>query len=144
MDFHGTTEHTLDAKHRLTVPSRYRAVLSGKVFLVKGVDPCVSVFPEETYSAMISRALSGLNPLSPDARKLRRFYSSNAELVELDSAGRVMVPRGHLEHAGIDRSAVIIGAGESLELWEPEAWTAYNSDLTAQAPELTQALGHPA
>ncbi len=144
MDFHGTTEHTLDAKHRLTVPSRYRAVLSGKVFLVKGVDPCVSVFPEETYSAMISRALSGLNPLSPDARKLRRFYSSNAELVELDSAGRVMVPRGHLEHAGIDRQAVIIGAGESLELWEPEAWTAYNSDLTAQAPELTQALGHPA
>ena len=144
MDFHGTTEHTLDAKHRLTVPSRYRAVLAGKVFLVKGVDPCVSVFPEETYSAMIKHALSGLNALSPEARKLRRFYSSNAELVELDSAGRVMVPRAHLQHAGIDRQAVIIGAGESLELWEPDAWAAYNSDLTAQAPELTQALGHPA
>jgi MraZ protein len=141
--FHGTFEHTLDAKHRLTVPSKFRAALAGRAFLVKGVDPCISVYPEQTYSAMTQAALAGLNPFSPEARELRRFFNANAEDVELDTAGRVMLPRTHLEHAGIDRQVVILGAGDSLELWDREAWKTYETDLTARAPDLTAALGHP-
>ena len=49
MAFHGTFEHTLDAKNRLTVPSKFRAALAGRVVLVKAVDRCVSVYPEATY-----------------------------------------------------------------------------------------------
>jgi MraZ protein len=141
--FHGTFEHTLDAKHRLTVPSKFRGALAGRAFLVKGVDRCISVYPEQTYSAMTQAALSGLNPFSPEARELRRFFNANAEDVELDSAGRVMLPRTHLEHAGIDRQVVILGAGDSLELWDRESWKTYETDLTARAPDLTAALGHP-
>ena len=143
MAFHGTFEHTLDAKHRLTVPSKFRGALAGRAFLVKGVDRCISVYPEHTYSAMTQAALSGLNPFSPEARELRRFFNANAEDVELDSAGRVMLPRTHLEHAGIDRQVVILGAGDSLELWDRESWKTYETDLTARAPDLTAALGHP-
>ncbi|MDP9293945.1 MAG: division/cell wall cluster transcriptional repressor MraZ [Actinomycetota bacterium] len=143
MAFHGTFEHTLDAKHRLTVPSKFRGALAGRAFLVKGVDRCISVYPEQTYSAMTHAALAGLNPFSPEARELRRFFNANAEDVELDSAGRVMLPRTHLEHAGIDRQVVILGAGDSLELWDRETWKTYETDLTARAPDLTAALGHP-
>ncbi|HYM58392.1 MAG TPA: division/cell wall cluster transcriptional repressor MraZ [Solirubrobacteraceae bacterium] len=143
MAFHGTFEHTLDAKHRLTVPSKFRGALAGRAFLVRGVDRCISVYPEQTYSAMTHSALAGLNPFSPEARELRRFFNANAEDVELDSAGRVMLPRTHLEHAGIDRQVVILGAGDSLELWDRETWKAYDTDLTARAPDLTAALGHP-
>ena len=143
MAFNGNFEHTLDAKNRLTVPSKFRAQLAGKVFLVKGPDRCISVYPEQTYSAMTHAALAGLNPLSPEARELRRFFNAHAEDVELDSAGRVMLPRTHVEHAGIDRQVVIIGAGDSLELWDRETWKTYDTDLTARAPDLTAALGHP-
>jgi MraZ protein len=142
--FNGNFEHTLDAKHRLTVPSKFRAQLAGKVFLVKGVDRCISVYPEDTYSAMTSAALAGLNPFSPEARELWRFFHGNAADVELDSAGRVMLPPGHRAHAGIDRAVMIVGAGDSLELWDQQAWQDYDSDLTARAPELTSSLGHPA
>ncbi len=144
MEFHGHTEHSLDAKHRLTVPSKYRAALGARVYLVKEVDRCVSVWPEETYSAIIASALSGLNPVTPQAKQLKRYFSSRAELVDIDSAGRVMVPRGHLEHAGIGRQASVVGATDSLELWEPGNWKAYETDLSALAPDLTEALGHPA
>ena len=48
--FHGTFEHSLDAKNRLTIPAKFRAALAGKVFLVRGVDPCISVYPEATYT----------------------------------------------------------------------------------------------
>ena len=144
MAFNGNFEHTLDAKHRLTVPSKFRTQLAGPVSLVKGVDRCISVYPESVYSAMTEAALAGLNPFSPEARELRRFFHGNAADVELDSAGRVMLPASHREHAGIDRQVMIVGAGDCLELWDQEAWKAYDSDLTARAPDLTSSLGHPA
>src|SRR5947207_343474 len=97
--FHGTFEHSLDAKNRLTVPSKFRSALSGKVFLVRGVEPCISVYPERTYSELTQAALQGLNPFSPQARELKRMLFGNATDTELDSAGRVMLTQKHLEHA---------------------------------------------
>jgi MraZ protein len=142
--FHGTFEHSLDAKNRLTIPAKFRAALAGKVFLVRGVDPCISVYPEQTYTQLTQSALSGLNPFSPQARELKRMLYGNANDTELDSAGRVMLTPRQLEHAGIGREVVITGAGDCLELWDRSAWEAYDRDLSQRAPDLTASLGHPA
>ena len=138
MAFNGNFEHTLDAKHRLTVPSKFRAQLAGKVFLVKGPDRCISVYPEPTYSAMTTAALAGLNPFSPEARELRRVLHGNAADVELDSAGRVMLPPAHRslrrhrppgDDRGHGRRARALGSGRLDRT--------YDTDLTARASELT-------
>ena len=144
MAFHGTFEHSLDAKNRLTVPSKLRAAFSEGAFLVRAADRCISLYPSSTYSALTDAALSGLNPLSAQAKQLKRYFHSNAQHVELDSAGRVMIGPRHLEHAGIGKDVVVIGAGDCLELWDRSTWEAYDQDLTARAPELTASLGHPA
>ena len=144
MAFHGTFEHTLDAKHRLTVPSKFRSALAGRVVLVRAVDHCVAVYPAETYESMTQAALAGLNPFSPQARELKRMLYGNATDTELDSAGRVMLSPRQLEHATIDREVVITGAGDCLELWDRSAWEAYDRDLSQRAPDLTASLGHPA
>ena len=145
MAFNGNFDHTLDAKHRLTVPSKFRAQLAGKVFLVKGADRCISVYPEQTYSAMTDAALAGLNPFSPQARELRRFFHANAIDVELDGAGRVMLPprasRARRHRPRGDRSLARATASSS---GIRTAWEAYDTDLTARAPDLTASLGHPA
>ena len=65
MAFHGTFEHTLDSKNRLTIPAKFRAALAGKVFLVRGVDPCISLYPEATYTGLTEAALSGRAPAVP-------------------------------------------------------------------------------
>ena len=143
MAFHGTFEHSLDAKNRLTVPAKFRAALAGKVFLVRGADPCISLYPEATYSELTEAALQGMNPFSTQARELKRMFYGNATDTELDSAGRVMLIPRHLEHAGIDREVVITGAGDCLELWDRSAWEAYDRDLSERAPDLTASLGHP-
>jgi MraZ protein len=142
--FNGTFEHTLDAKNRLTVPSKFRAALAGGVFLVQGADPCISVYPAATYEAITAAAVADLNPLSAQAKRLKRMYHAWAHDTELDSAGRVMLTPRHLAHAGIEREVVITGVGDCLELWSPERWTAYDSDLVAQAPDIAESLGHPA
>jgi MraZ protein len=145
LSFHGTFEHTLDAKNRLTVPSKFRTALSGKVVLVKGVDRCLSLYPEQTYTALTQAAIAGLNPFSPQARELKRMFYGNAIDTELDSAGRVMVPAKYLEHAGVaGRDIVITGAGDCLELWDRDGWAQYDSDLSERALDLTASLGSSA
>jgi MraZ protein len=142
--FTGTFEHTLDAKNRLTIPSKFRAALSGGVYLSRGVERCLTLYPAQTYTDMAERALAGINPLSTQGRELRRVLYATALETELDSAGRVMVPPKLLEHAGIGREVVVTGVGECLELWDRSAWETYDTDLTARAPDLTESLGHPA
>jgi MraZ protein len=142
--FTGTFDHNLDAKHRLTIPSKFRTALSGGVYLVRGVERNVSLYPASTYEQMAQAALQGINPLSTQGRELRRVLYASALETELDSAGRVMLGPKFLEHAGIDREVVITGVGECLELWDRSAWEAYDNDLTARAPDLTESLGHPA
>ena len=56
MAFTGTFEHNLDAKNRLTIPSKFRTALSGGVYLVRGVEKCVSLYPAETYEAIAQEA----------------------------------------------------------------------------------------
>jgi MraZ protein len=142
--FHGTFDQKLDAKNRLTVPSKLRTAFAEGAFLVRSAEKCISLYPESTYSAQTEAALSGFNPLSSQARELRRYFHSNATYVELDSAGRVTLSARQLEHADIERDVVVIGAGDCLELWDPSTWVAYDQDLTARAPDITASLGHPA
>jgi MraZ protein len=142
--FHGTFEHSLDAKNRLTIPARFRAALAGGVFLVQGADPCISVYPAATYEAITQSALEGLNPLSSRARELKRMFHAWATDTELDSAGRVMLTPRHLGHAGIDREVVVTGAGDCLEVWERGTWAEYNAALSTELPEIAAAFGHPA
>ena len=145
MAFHGTFEHTLDAKNRLTVPSRFRSALSGTVFLVKGAEPCLSLYPGETYEAMAEQALATMAPMSAQKREFSRLFYMNAMSMELDAAGRIMLPTRFMEHVGIaSREVIVAGAGECLELWDRGRWDTYDAELAQRAPDLTASLGHPA
>ena len=143
MAFTGTFEHTLDAKNRLTIPSKFRAELSKGVYLSRALPNCVSLYPAQTYTEMADAALAQVrNPLSQQGRELRRVLYGSALETELDGAGRVMLTPKFLEHAGIGREVVITGVGDCLELWDRSTWEGYESDLTARASDLTESLGH--
>ena len=65
--------------------------------------------------------------------------------MELDGAGRIMLPARFMERAGIaSRDVVVAGAGDCLELWDRATWETYDADLAQRAPDLTASLGHPA
>ena len=138
--FRGTFDYTLDAKNRLTVPARFRAVLADGVVMAKSTEPCVQLWVPADYESVTSSALSSLNPLSPDARKLRRFFSANSHDTELDSAGRISFPPFLLDHASLGKDVVVTGAGDCLEVWDRPAWNAYNDELAAEADEITARL----
>jgi len=142
--FRGTFDYSLDAKNRLTVPAKFRSALADGVVLAKGLERCVDLWRPADYESHVEAATQGMHPLSPQARKLRTYFAANAFPAELDSAGRVMVPPPLMEHAGLDKEVAVVGAEDSLQVWDREAWSSYNAGLTDEIADITALLGqHP-
>ena len=150
MIFRGTFEHALDAKHRLTVPSKFRAVLAGGVVLaasheVTEVSPrCVSIWTPDSYESFTAQTLSGLNPLSPRARELKRFFFNSSFDAELDSANRLMIPSPLMRYAKLDKDVIVTGSGECIEVWDRKAYDAYRDDVLTRIPDIAASLGDTA
>jgi MraZ protein len=147
LNFHGTFEHALDAKHRLTVPAKYRAALANGVVLAAspetgpGAPRSIAIWTPRAYEAYTAAALDGLNPLSPPARDLKRFLFGYSHDTELDSAHRVMIPAKHMEFAGLDKDVIVLGSGECLEVFDRPRYEAYAADQLNRIPDLAQSLG---
>ena len=150
MIFRGTFEHALDAKHRLTVPSKFRAALAGGVVLAASPETTaaaprsIAIWTPDAYEAYTGAALAGLSPISPEARDLRRFFFNYSHDTELDSAHRVMIPPSLLDYAGLDREVVVVGSGECLEVFDRPKYAGYSDDILTRVPDIAAKLGHTA
>ena len=150
MIFRGTFEHALDAKHRLTVPSKFRAALAGGVVLAASPETTaaaprsIAIWTPDGYESYTAAALTGQSPLSPEARDLKRFFFNYSHDTELDSAHRVMIPPTLLEYAGLDREVVVTGSGECLEVFDRAKYSGYSEDVLTRVPDIAAKLGHTA
>lgn len=140
MTFRGTFDLTLDAKNRLTVPTRYRAAFAEGIVLAAGIENCVAIWRPADYDVWTTAALEGHSPLSPQFRKLKRHFTANSHPAELDGAGRVMVPRFLLESGALTKEVSVVGAGECLEIWDRAAWAAYNGELLENVSDIAAGL----
>jgi MraZ protein len=138
--FRGQHEHSLDAKDRLTIPSRLRAQLSEGAVLVAGLDPCVEIWPRDAFNRFAQQILAGLNPLSSKARMLRRRFHANAQDETLDSAGRLRVAKHLIAHGGLEGHCVVVGVEDHLEVWSPERWSEHSAEMETQATAVAEEL----
>ena len=147
MTFRGTFEHSLDAKHRLTVPAKFRAALAHGVVLAAspettpGTPRSIAIWTSEGFDSYAEAALGRLNPISSQARELKRVLNNNSHDTELDSANRVMIPPGMMRFAGLDKDVVVTGSGDCLEVWDRGVYEAYNEDALNRFPELAASVG---
>ena len=143
MAFRGHFDYSLDAKNRLNVPAKFRAAFSSGVVLAKGLEPCVAVWAPDTFERWTESFLSNLNPVSPERRKLTRYFAGSSFDAELDSAGRVTLNQALLEHAGIQKEVVIVGNLDHLEIWDRDRWSDDQQALNAEVAGIAESLGHP-
>ena len=117
--FLGEYAHALDSKKRIFIPAKYREDLGETFVITKSVDKCLKVYTMEEWLKLKEKLDS-----MPDtkARKIRRFVFAKANEVKCDSQGRVLISSALREYAGIDKNAVVIGAGSYLEIWAEEEW----------------------
>jgi MraZ protein len=120
--FRGQYEHAIDGKGRTSVPSRFREVLGPdetKLVVTTGLDPCLVAYPMQEWR-LFEQRLAALPRFDPSVAMIRRIYVSGAVEVEIDKLGRVLVPAGLREYAGLARNALWAGMGPHLELWSKE------------------------
>ncbi len=141
MSFLGQYEHNLDAKDRLTVPSRFRAALADGVVLAKGLEPCVWVFAPAGYERFTQQFLGKTNPLGRQGRMMRRHFHGGAFDDTLDSAGRIRLPKKLIEHAGVGEGpCVIVGSDDWFEIWNAERWAAYEKEMDTEVSDVAENL----
>jgi MraZ protein len=148
LTFRGTFEHALDAKHRLTIPAKFRGALANGVVLAPshevetGAPRTVAVWTPDAYDEFTKSSLEGLNPFTPKARELKRFFFNASFDTELDAANRVMIPTTLLEYAGLGKEVVVTGSGECLEVWDRTRYAQNFADVLTRIPDLAASLGN--
>lgn len=119
--FYGQYRHILDSKDRLTIPARFRELVGDAVYVFQGFDHNLMVFTRPHFESL-SQTVDDTDLADPDARLLRRLFFSTAELVEVDKAGRILIPAFLRRAVGLNGEVVLVGAGKFFEIWTPELW----------------------
>ena len=124
--FMGEYNHTIDAKGRLIIPSKFREALGSEFVLTKGLDGCLFVFPMKEWEAFEEK-LRSLPLIDKNARKFSRFFLAGASTCELDMQGRILVPGTLREFAQMDKEVVLTGMLDRIEVWSKEQWLENNA-----------------
>ncbi len=130
--FQGASALNLDAKGRMSVPTRHRDALlvqgEGRVTLTKHPDGCLLLFPRPEWEAFRARVAQ----LPMDAHWWRRIFLGNAAEIDLDSAGRILVTPELRSAANIEREIMLLGMGSHLEIWDANTYASKEQAAIAQ------------
>jgi len=124
--FLGNIEVKVDNKGRLFVPALYRKSLekweeTASLYMeTDAISKCVKLYPESVWTKLDEELKAKLNLWDKGDSKLYRQFTSRVELVELDSSGRVLIQKKHLEVTGIESDALFVGVGSYFEIWNKD------------------------
>lgn len=138
--FFGEHEHTIDDKSRLTLPARFRDALADGVVLARGLEGQIDVYPREGWLVTVESRLAELDPLSREARDLRRFFYAGMADSEPDKQGRVLIPPALARHASLSKDVVIAGVYDHLEIWDRTAWASHLQAVEGSADDVAERL----
>ena len=117
--FVGQYEHSIDDKGRLTIPSGYRDLLSSGAYISLGFEDNLMIWRAETFTSLYHKVEE--KPYSDQtARNFGRFMFANAVYVEMDKAGRILIPQYLRDAANLDGLVKLAGSGRYIEVWPPE------------------------
>lgn len=121
--FGGVSSLNIDSKGRLAIPAKHREVLSSlsQNRLVITIEPtgCLLIYPEAEWLPVRDK----LNALSGVQMPIRRLIVGHAEEMELDNAGRILIPPRLRELAELNKEVALVGMGNKFELWDEVRWS---------------------
>jgi MraZ protein len=136
----GAYDHTIDDKNRLTLPAKYREAFKDGVVVTRGLDGCLFAYRRPDWDRLVESRFAPLDPLSPQTRRLQRFFYAGATEAELDKQGRVMIPAQLIEHAKLGREVVVAGVNDRLEIWDRAAWRKELAEVEGSAEDVAERL----
>ena len=139
--FKGQAENSVDSKGRVTVPAKMRNAMSPEAknafTITRGFEQCIFLYPLDRWSEM-EEEFSTLNPFKKEARAFMRTVLRWADEATLDGQGRVMLPKPLVAFGEIESQALVIGAFDHIEIWNPGVFDRYLNKQTADYETLAE------
>lgn len=133
--FLGEFEATIDAKGRFLLPAGFKKQLpqdaAAKFVINRGFEKCLTLYPLQSWEPIFTQ-IANLNDFDPKVREFRRYFLNGATEVELDSAGRLLLPKNLLGHASLEKDIVLVSALNKIEIWDK---TKYDQFFESYSPE---------
>ena len=124
--FRGLSASQIDSKGRITVPVNYRTMMveeanSALVITIDTESRCLLLYPLPQWQ-IIEEKLEQLPSFQPGARRIQRLLIGHATELELDRHGRILIPNLLREYAELDKTAILVGQGKKIEIWNEPLW----------------------
>lgn len=129
--FLGEYQHTVDAKGRVVLPSKFRDRLENGLVVTKGQERCLYVFPFDRWDEEVQK-VNRLPRTDRRSRNYARSFFGSASDQRLDGQGRIQIPQSLRDYAGLSKEIAVVGVAERVEIWDQESWTS----LSGEADEL--------
>lgn len=121
--FNSQYDSKLDPKGRLVLPAKIKAAIpeaNGPALMLRmAEDKCLALYPMVEYKKLESQ-IKSLNINNPEQRMLQRSFFNSIVEVELDSTGRLLIPKLYQTYASLEKDVVVVGMGSRIELWNPD------------------------
>lgn len=134
--FIGEYEATIDSKGRFLLPAGIKKQLPEvqiPVFVInRGFEKCLSMYPMESW-APLYQSISSLNDFDPKVREFRRYFLNGAMQIEVDNAGRLLLPKSLMEHAGLEKDIVLVSAVNKMEIWDKNKYQQFFENFSPES-----------
>jgi MraZ protein len=132
--FLGEYEATLDPKGRFLLPAGFKKQLSegeSNFVISRGIERCLTLYPMSSWQPIVQK-INSLNDFDPKVRAFRRQFLGGATEVELDAAGRMLLPPTLKEYAELSKEIILVAALDKIEIWDA---VKYKKLFEEMAPE---------
>ena len=139
--YFGYYEHTLDDKGRLVLPRKLREGLSegSLLYIFRGFEGCLSVYNEADFQRL-TQETSSISYNKKNSRSYLRIMLGSVVELTLDKVNRLQLPTQILNKYQISRNVAIIGVGDHFEIWDLEAYRAYENETVANFEDIAESL----
>ena len=132
--FKGRFEHTIDSKGRLSIPSKFREVLTERYdtrLVITTFDGCLIAYPHGEWKVLEER-IAGLPEFKKDTRTFLRFFYSSAADCPIDKPGRILIPQALRDFAKLEKEVILVGAFKQFEIWSKALWDAAEASASRE------------
>ena len=135
--FFGSYQHNLDAKGRLLLPSRFRNETGNILYIMKGYDGALSIFKQSDFEKLVNTIEN--HPFNKKgSRDYIRIQLASVRELELDSLGRILIPKEILNKFHLGKEVMVIGVGDHIEVWNKADYERYENETSAAFEEIAE------
>lgn len=144
----GTYECKADAKGRVMMSSAFKKQLVTVLddgFVVKRsmFQSCLELYPKKEWDVLIKKTRKKLNPFNRKHNDFLRKFTAGVKMIEMDSAGRILIPKDLCVFAGIEKDVVLSSAVNIIEIWDKDKYEkAVSSDEVDFADLAEEVMGN--